>query len=116
MTFLRVKCTLVTKRDEPFFNMANLLATQLLLKPPNLHRAYKFEECKALHMRCIELTSNFNQNTSLPRVAIHSSISTHTNPYFIALMELRSKTLEAAAIRDDGIHSFTKLKPCTNSY
>jgi DNA-directed RNA polymerase subunit K/omega len=86
------------------------------LKPRHILRVYKYEEAKMLHQRALELTSNFNQISALPRVAIHSSISTHTDPYFIALMELRSGTLQGEVVRDDGTHKINDLRPCKNSY
>jgi hypothetical protein len=87
-----------------------------LQRPPVINQVYKHEEAKILHQRCLELTSNFNQTTALPRVAIHSSIESYTTPYFISLMELRSGKLQGAVIRDDGKHQLNDLRKCTNSF
>lgn len=85
-------------------------------RPSYIPRVYKYEEAKILHQRTLEYTSNLNKITALPRLAIHSSVATHSSPYFLALMELRSGTLNGQVVRDDGVHSLNNLKICRNSY
>ena len=85
-------------------------------QPSHLQRVTKYEECVALHLRLLELTSNFKSSRSVPRVTIPSSLQSQCNHYLLALSERRSGKLNAIVNRNGTAHSLTDLGRCYNSF